>query len=534
MNLRIAFIAAVVCGVGVLCWFFLRDRAFEPRPDLAVTPVNGSGTLLDVEALKPKVAAFCADCHGMPSPDSFPRDAWFSEVDRGYRFYRESGRTDLEVPVMSQVVAWYRQQAPVVLEVPGSAATIHDTVQFDRQSLSFAEAGARYPAVSALHWTRIGNGSGHVLRFCDMRSGHVSQVLFGSTGLTSATLARLENPAHIESCDLDADGLDDLIIAELGSFQPADHQHGRIIWLRQSSLAGVYETIPLMEGLGRIADVRSADFDQDGDLDLVVAEFGWLKTGRVLLLTNSSENPRQPTFTLQVIDSRHGAIHVPVADLNGDGRPDFLALISQEFEVIEAFINRGDGRFEKKRVYAAGDPSFGSSGIQLVDLDADGDTDVLYSNGDSLDSHYLKPLHAVHWLENTGNLEFVSHEIARLPGASRAIADDLDGDGDADVVAVSFLPVTLLKEKPAGTYDSLVWYENRGGGQFASHRLESSAHGHLALELGDFDEDGDLDLAVGNHGEADTNEDAEWLSVWWNRRITETKGSAIEQVTPGQ
>ncbi len=520
MKLRISFIAAVIVGIAVLSWFLLRDNVFEPRNGLAETHVNGSEALLNVKALKPKVVAFCADCHGMPSPDSFPRDAWFSEVERGYGFYRESGRTDLEVPVMSQVVAWYRQQAPVVWEVSGSSATGDDPVKFERQSLSFSKADGRFPAVSALHWTSSGPGPGHVLRFCDMRSGHVSQVLFGTSGVTSATLARLENPAHIESCDLDQDGLEDLIIAELGSYQPADHQRGRINWLRQSSSTGVYETIPLMAGLGRIADVRPADFDRDGDLDLVVAEFGWLKTGRVLLLTNTSENRRQPAFSLQVIDSRHGAIHVPVADLNDDGLPDFLALISQEFEVIEAFINRGDGRFEKKTIYFAGDPSFGSSGIQLVDLDADGDSDVLYSNGDSLDSHYLKPRHAVHWLENTGNLEFVCHEIARLPGASRALAGDVDGDGDADVVAVSYLPATLLKGKPAGTYASLIWYENRGDTQFVPHRLESSAHGHLALELGDFDEDGDLDLAVGNHGEVDFNEDPEWLSIWWNRRIT--------------
>ncbi|MEJ7638220.1 MAG: VCBS repeat-containing protein [Singulisphaera sp.] len=38
-------------------------------------------------------------------------------------------------------------------------------------------------------------------------------------------------------------------------------------------------------------------------------------------------------------------MHVPVADLNGDGRPDFVALISQEHETVVAFLNAGNNRF---------------------------------------------------------------------------------------------------------------------------------------------------------------------------------------------
>ena len=40
-------------------------------------------------------------------------------------------------------------------------------------------------------------------------------------------IARLSHPAHIEPVDLDKDGLSDFLVADLGSFQPADHDRGR-------------------------------------------------------------------------------------------------------------------------------------------------------------------------------------------------------------------------------------------------------------------------------------------------------------------
>ena len=50
--------------------------------------------------------------------------------------------------------------------------------------------------------------------------------------------------------------------------------------------------------------------------------------------------------------------------------------------MIVAFLGRGDGSFEQHLLFAAGDPSVGSSGIQLVDLD--GDQDLAGVRADSL------------------------------------------------------------------------------------------------------------------------------------------------------
>src|SRR5262249_5228566 len=200
-------------------------------------------------------------------------------------------------------------------------------------------------------------------------------------------------------------------------------------------------------GLGRVADVQAADFDGDGDLDLVVAEFGWLNTGRVLLLENLTTDASRAVFIPSTIDPRHGTIHVPVTDLNGDGRPDFVALISQEHETVVAFLNVGDHRFQSEVIHAAPHPAFGSSGIQLVDLDGDGDQDVLMTNGDSMDSQMLRPYHGVQWLENRGSYPFRYHHLTSLYGAQRALAADLDGDGDRDIVVACFLPESDYQDR---------------------------------------------------------------------------------------
>ena len=105
-----------------------------------------------------------------------------------------------------------------------------------------------------------------------------------------------------------------------------------------------------------------------------------------------------------------------------------------------AFLRTGRSlEFTARTLYAAPHPNWGASGIDLVDLDRDGDTDVLMTHGDSFDDNLLKPYHGIQWLENTGGLRFREHRLATLPGAHRAQAADLDGDGDLDIVGVALV-----------------------------------------------------------------------------------------------
>jgi hypothetical protein len=84
-----------------------------------------------------------------------------------------------------------------------------------------------------------------------------------------------------------------------------------------------------LDGVGRVADVEAADFNGDGKLDLIVGVFGWTRTGEIIYLENHTTDWSQPVFARYVLDDRHGTIHVPVCDLNKDGRPDFVELIEK-------------------------------------------------------------------------------------------------------------------------------------------------------------------------------------------------------------
>ena len=276
-----------------------------------------------------------------------------------------------------------------------------------------------------------------------------------------------------------------------------------------------WETVPLKTGYSRVCDARPIDYDQDGDQDLVVAEFGFILKGSVHLLTNVGSGNGIPRFESKVVDERNGCIHVPVLDLNEDGLPDFLTLISQEHETIDVHLNLGGGRFERKVIYTAADPAYASSGIEVVDLDGDGDFDVLYTNGDTFDDHIAKPFHSVQWLENEGSFPFTHHHLTSMPGAYRAVSGDIDLDGDMDIAAVALIsPFDSMKEGAASEgngdqreneFDGVIWLEQTEKRKFVRHRILADQCVWASCELIDLDQDDDLDLVLGRHIQDDNS-----------------------------
>jgi hypothetical protein len=434
----------------------------------------------------------CSACHAYPPPDSFPRRDWAREVAQGYAFAREF-RPDLELPPFGDTVAYYESQAPEELALPPiPRAPAPFPVDFEP---SGDGPDPPDPAVSNVNLVHLFDDRRLEVLACDMRHNVVKLLRPYEPRPRWQVLARAPHPVHTEVVDLDGDGVKDILVACLGAFLPTDERCGSVLWLR-GDRSGGFTPVPLLQGVGRVADVRAADFNGDGKLDLVVASFGWRRVGSIVVLENRTTDWGRPVFVPHEIDPRHGAIHVPVADLNGDGRPDFVGLISQEHETVVAFLNEGGFRFRKEVIYTAPHPAYGSSGIELVDLDGDGDLDVLYTSGDSMDNNLIRPEHGVHWLENRGRFPFTYHRLATLFGAHRAVAADFDGDGDLDVLAVSFLPRKVFPRQQ--DLDSVILLEQVAPGRFVRHALQRGACDHVTCAAGDIFGRGRVDFVTGN------------------------------------
>lgn len=485
-----------------------------PRPssvsDSSMTPKTSTAFHAPRE-----VEEFCSNCHAIPQPTSFPREAWYDEIYKGFEFYARSGRSDLKPPPLSTVVKTYREQAPTTLKFP-SPSPIDEAwrKRFEREEVRWGDSVKYSPAVSSIRWVK--QDAAPFLLTTDMRDGCVNKVIPQRQKSQRQLLARVKHPARAVPCDLNDDGQTDFVVADLGSFSPYDHSLGQVTWLKRDQEK--YEPVTLAQGLGRIADVSVADYSGDDKPDLLVAEFGHRRTGGIHLMTNLGGAELQ--FISRMLDVRPGTVQVLAHDWNSDGSLDFAALVSQEFECVDLFI-KNDRKYDRHRAAAGRDLTFGSVGMELADIDGDGDQDIIYVNGDSFDNNFSNLSHGVQWLENLNDLDFKLHRVLELPGAYRAVPADIDGDSDCDIIVVANLPSivypeSLMDSPPA----SLVVLEQLPDHGFRSHVLERGTARYPALEVADFDGNGKVDLAVGAllfDTDAPDSPPAKLppLAIWW-------------------
>jgi hypothetical protein len=305
---------------------------------------------------------------------------------------------------------------------------------------------------------------------------------------TETVVAGVAAPAHVEAIDFDGDGDLDLVVAALGFLFPNNNRVGSVIVMENDGQQK-FRSRYVADRIARVADTRAADLDGDGDLDISVAGFGY-DDGE----TSWLENQGGWTFRQHVLQRLSGPINAIPADINGDKLPDIVALVSQEWEEIWAFINDGKGTLAPRMLWGSTNADFGSSWMTLVDMDRDGDTDILYANGDAFEyaPPNSRPWQGVQWLENRGDLKFELHRMIDQQGVTSPEAVDLDDDGDLDVLLVNANNDWDNPEAP-----SLLWLENDGKMQFTMRPIATSPTHLLTLAVGDLDGDGQLDAVTG-------------------------------------
>jgi hypothetical protein len=487
--LRILFGVVILVGIVAIAANYLFASPPEPVLELSSEPT---------EATTEQVRQMCAGCHTYPPPDTFPKSAWRKEVKQGFDFFHDDPGYRFPYPSLESVVSYYENRAPKSLPYIERLSASTSPVSFAKKA-GRPSAANRSPGVAFVDFVRLQDKPLPDLLVCDAVNNQVLLVPDADVSQPMIVLASGYCCVHAEVVDLDGDGIKDILLACIGSFYATDDRVGSIVLLKGSANK-TFTPMTLLEGLGRVADVRAADFSGSGKKDFVIAEFGWHKTGSILIAENLTTDWTKPQFKSRVLDPRHGATHVPVIDLNGDGKPDIVAVLGQEHETVVAFINEGGGKFRTETIFKAPHPSYGVNGIALADLNKDGKIDVVLTNGDSLDPPYLlRPDHGVTLLMNEGKFPFKAQRLADAYGAGSPVVADFDGNGLPDIAFVSFLPGELFPFRSQFHLESVVLLDQYASGKFNRNALETEECDHLTCAVSDVNGDGKPDLVVGNY-----------------------------------
>ncbi|MEL6534294.1 MAG: VCBS repeat-containing protein [Bacteroidota bacterium] len=289
-------------------------------------------------------------------------------------------------------------------------------------------------------------------------------------------------------------------------------------------------------------DAFPVDIDADGDLDLVIAvEFyknmillnngkGQFKNGSGRLPDPVAEGTEQP----YPYYPHHDSEDVAVADFDHDGDLD-IVIVTEDDQVNEYYGNRGDGTFED---WGERFPVTGvTNGLLAADLDGDGWTDLVLANNGQ--NEYLRNAEGT-WLvetaerlptveditqdveaadydsdgdldiivgneldnrllrnDGTGHFTDVTEEL--LPAASigeetrEADFGDVNGDGRLDLY---FANVTLFQQRTP-VPRLLIQQPNGTFADESEARLDINPRGGFVdADLVDVDADGDLDLVL--------------------------------------
>jgi len=341
----------------------------------------------------------------------------------------------------------------------------------------------------------VNGGTSTCLALCDVDGDGDRDIVFGGTFGQSDRLClndgngvfteapglpfNNDGTAAVVSGDVDGDGDQDLLL---------------LVQRRPPGTVRLY----LNDGKGTFTDVSSArlpveqyiintlapaDVDGDGDLDIVLASV----TQKLLYLNDGTGQFTDATATHLPPPGPGGSDSVAAGDVDGDGDPD-IAWGTRSGLLL--YLNDGKGTFTDAtgaRLPADG----GAAGIPtrevvLADADADGDPDMVLNVLD------VGRLRAVLYL-NDGAGAFTDATASSVPPVVSTTNDlateDLDGDGDPDIVLGNTGQDRLYLNDGAGTFTDAT-----------EGRMPVDDGVTISLAVGDVDGDGDQDLVLARTG----------------------------------
>jgi hypothetical protein len=274
-----------------------------------------------------------------------------------------------------------------------------------------------------------------------------------------AEIPLVRAPTAVVEVDATGDGIEDVVVA---------NANGRpTLTVLPGKEDGSFGT-PLVIGVGLAAQsLAVADFDNDGADDLAVAGDG------EIAMYYSAEG----TLIQRAILSVPDVSSVRAVDLDLDGNLDVVAA-SATRSSLTVFMGTGENTFLPGREYASGtDPA----AVLIADLNGDELPDVVVGGN------------AMAVLFNNGD-GTLSAPVS-IPGAPSHVlalaAEDLDGDGDVDLVVAHPNLATVMI--------------NAGDGQFHDFRINGVGVTPTAIGIAFLDDDSNLDIVTANRGTNDVS-----------------------------
>lgn len=319
--------------------------------------------------------------------------------------------------------------------------------------------------------------------------------------------------------DMDSDGDLDFLMCE---------GNGNVTLYRNQG-GGTFEPTSVASGITSefCTNLRIADFNGDGRNDFVVGDNRNVNGTKVFLQTATGTFSVSQTLDTSWTDTNNNNLFgIATGDLNGDGHVDILMLgyFGTGAGQVRFYAGAGTGQFAAPTSLFNVNSDFGvngNTGLAVLDLDRDGDLDIVVGGAASGTTTDERGQHFIY--KNNGNGTFTkpSGPAFDVNAQTGADAFDFDGDGWTDLVVVTFnptgeeVPGTLLYLRNVeGTLAAPVEVASLGGasiGVGAPPDLFVANHPPVAVNdtaIADEDTAVDIDVIVN-----DTDPDGDALSV---------------------
>lgn len=437
--------------------------------------------------------SWCSSCHLFPEPQLLDKKTWIDNVlpemgaRLGFRKFRngvERPSTDvpdgiyptepaMDAEEWERIISWYERTAPEQLMLPAPPAR-------SRLDLFAIEVPKRdehdFPVATAVFIDEAKN------RLLVSDSNELDLEIYAA----DLSLLRKVRPAGVISRikQLPSGNYLATVIGE--TIGQTEALHGLLIEIDANETSQVPAAVTrVARRLHRPVDVAFGDFNNDGARDYVTAGFG-VHFGKLTLHLSQADGTLHETILLD----EAGSISVVVVD------DDLLVLVAQDNERIIRLKNFASGGAVIEETVLRFPPSRGSSSMSVLDFNGDGILDILYAAGDNADiSPIYKPYHGIYLFTGQADGSFEEDMFFYLDGATSAVAEDFDQDGDLDIAAIAYYANVDRGLDQAG----FVYLENTNGGFEAKYVEGIGGLGrYVAISVGDIDGDGDKDIALAN------------------------------------